>query len=96
LRNENERGREQAASFASRIGELRRGRNEDPIPTPSSHLVFVQVASGYELVERDGPPPPRHNPLELPGLSDRTLAVAGSRPSPFPGDARPCVVVQPA
>jgi len=93
LRNENGRRRAQAASFATRIGELRRSRDDDPVVT-SSHLVFLQLASGYELVERDGPPPPRHSPLELPGLFDGTLAVAGSRPSPFPGDARPCVVVQ--
>lgn len=96
LRNENARRRAQAASFAARIGEHRRGRDEDPVVTPSSHLVFVQLASGYELVERDGPPPPRHSSLELPGLCDGSLVVAGSRRSPFPADARPCVVVQPA
>ena len=94
LRNENERRSAEAASFATRISVLQRDRDEDLLMTASSHLVFFPIASGYELVERDGPPPPRHSPLELPGLCDRTLAVAGLRPSPFPGDARPCVVVQ--
>jgi hypothetical protein len=73
--------------------QLLRGSDQDPVVTASSHLVFLQLASGYELVEREGPPPPRHSPLEFPGL-DGTLVVAGSRPSPFPGDARPCIVAQ--
>ena len=94
LRNENARGREQAETFAARIREFQRDRDEDPVVTPLSHLVFLQLASGYQLAERNGPPPPRHSPLELPGAGDDRLIVAGSRPSPFPGDARPCVVVQ--
>lgn len=96
LRKENARRRAQTTRFAARIRAFRRGRDEHPFVTPSSHLVFLQLAGGYQLVERDGPPPPRHSPLEIPSVCDGGLVVAGLRPSPFPGDVRPCVVVQPA
>ena len=97
LRDESTRRRAQGARLASQLRELRRVRDELPVAvTPASHLVFLQLASGYHVVERDGPPPPRHSSLELPGLCDGTLVVAGSRPSPFPGDARPCIVAEPA
>jgi chromosome segregation ATPase len=94
LRSENMRRRAQAARFAARI---RRPAREDAAPSvapASSHLVFLQLAGGYELVERAGPPPPRHSPVEFPELCDGALVVAGSRPSPFPDDTRPCVVAQ--
>ena len=94
LRNENTRRRAQAARFAARSRELRNGSDETVALPPSSHLVFLQLATGYELVEREGPPPPRHSPLELPDVYDGMLVVAGSRRSPLPGDTRPCVVAQ--
>jgi hypothetical protein len=94
LRSENTRRRAQATRFADRIRGLERERPAPLAAPASSHLVFLQLADGYELVERDGPPPPRHSPLEFPDLFDGALVVAGSRPSPFPGDTRPCVVAQ--
>jgi chromosome segregation ATPase len=101
LRSENSRRRAQAARFAIRSRELRRDDVEsvavDSVAEPaSSHLVFLQLTTGYELVEREGPPPARHSALELPEVCDGLLVVAGSRPSPFPGDARPCVIAQPS
>ena len=93
LRNENTRRRAQAVRFAARVREVRHESHEAPVVPASSHLVFVQLAHGYELVEREGPPPSRHTPLELPDLCDGPLVVAGTRPSPFPGDTRPCVAV---
>jgi DNA repair exonuclease SbcCD ATPase subunit len=94
LRSANMRRRAQAARFVARI---RRPAREDAAPSvvpAASHLVFLQLAGGYELVERAGPPPPRNSPVEFPELCDGALVVAGSRPSPFPGDTRPCVVAQ--
>ncbi len=94
LRHENTRRRAQAARFAVRSRELRDTGDEPVVVPPSSHLVFLQLATGYELVEREGPPPPRHSPLELPDVYDGTLVVAGSRRSPLPGDRRPCIVAE--
>jgi hypothetical protein len=94
LRHENTRRRAQAARFARRLRELPHEPEPDPVAPAAAHLVFVQLAGGYSLVERDGPPPPRNSPLELPGLCDGTLVVSGRRRSPLPGDGRPCVVAE--
>ncbi|MGH3071795.1 MAG: hypothetical protein ACRDNB_05940 [Gaiellaceae bacterium] len=61
---------------------------------PASHLVFVQLDGRYELVTREGPPPALSTPLSLPDVAEGVFVVAGSRRSPLPGDARPCVHVQ--
>ena len=96
LRSESERARAQTKRFLER---LRRERervesHEEPEPVEiASHLVFVELPDRYELVERAGPPPPRHSPIALPDL-DRPLVVAGARRSPLPNDARPCVIAQ--
>ena len=97
LRSENERTRAQAIRFAERlrresVSAWRVTRSREPVEI-ASHLVFVQLPDRYELVERAGPPPPRHAPIALPDL-DRPLVVAGARRSPLPNDARPCVVAQ--
>jgi hypothetical protein len=65
-----------------------------PAPAPSSHLVFVQLGDGYELVESDGPPPPLHALLELPQFSEAEFVVTRLGHSPLPADARSCIFVQ--
>jgi hypothetical protein len=93
LRTENGRRREQAARFARRL-RTAPAPASSPAPEaaePTAHLVFVQAADGYRLVERDGPPPPRHTPLEL---GEGAFVVSALRRSPLPGDGRPCVVVE--
>ncbi|MBA2461371.1 MAG: hypothetical protein H0V45_06355 [Actinobacteria bacterium] len=98
LRHENEGLRDELAAAAALVAEHRE-LEHDPQAAPaeaSSHLVFVQLADRYELVERDGPPPPRNAALELPELGNGALVVAGLRRSPLPGDMRPCVVAEPA
>ena len=57
-----------------------------------SHLLFVQLDGRYALVPREGPPPLANAELILPDLDEGTFVVSGRRSSPFPGDARPCVV----
>jgi hypothetical protein len=100
LRGENTRRRAQAARLAVRLRTRPTPVVEpevEPIAAPaSSHLVFVHGAGGYTLVERDGPPPPRNAPLELPDLHDGALVVSAVRRSPLPGDGRPCVVAEPS
>ena len=61
---------------------------------PTTHLVFAQLDGRYELITREGPPPEPSTAFELPDLDDGLFVVAGSRRSPLPGDARPCVFVQ--
>jgi hypothetical protein len=67
---------------------------EDEPAAPATHLVFVQLGSRYELITRDGPPPPPSTALTLPDVDEGVFVVAGSRQSPLPGDGRPCVFVQ--
>jgi hypothetical protein len=65
----------------------------EPEP-PATHLVFAQLDGRYELITRDGPPPAPSTAVTLPDVGDGVFIVAGSRRSPLPGDARPCVFVQ--
>lgn len=88
----NERLREQ-------IEELRRGAarlvddgRAEPAPEPDSHLLFVQLDGRYALVPREGPPPLANDELTLPDVHEGMFVVSGKRPSPLPGDSRPCVV----
>jgi hypothetical protein len=69
-------------------------RDEQPAPAVAdSHLLFVQLDGRYALVPREGPPPLANAELFLPDLDEEsTFVVSGSRPSPLPGDARPCLV----
>lgn len=82
------------ARLRTQIAELRVAPAESAPSAPASHLVFVQLDGRYELVTRQGPPPPVSTPVSLPELDDGVFVVAGSRRSPLPGDARPCVFVQ--
>jgi hypothetical protein len=60
---------------------------------PRGCVLFVSGANGYEIVEWDEEPPPVDALVALPGGSYRVTAV---RRSPFPGDRRPCLTVQPS
>ena len=96
LRQESERLRAQATRFATRLREAESQQSDlrAPAPAPSSHLVFVQLGDGYELVESDGPPPPLHALLELPQFSEAEFVVTQLGHSPLPADARSCIFVQ--
>ena len=56
------------------------------------HTLFVPTAGGYTTVEQAGPPPRPGNDVSVDGSTYRALSF---RRSPFPGDLRPCVVVEP-
>ena len=96
LRHVNARLREQAARFAARLrrGRERADHREAPAPVPSGHLVFVQLDSGYQLVESDGPAPLLNAVLELPQLCEDEFVVTRLGRSPLPADRRACVFVQ--
>jgi hypothetical protein len=58
------------------------------------HLLFVSTSRGYQLVERDGPPPAAFGDVTVPGHEGlfRVVKVAAS---PLPNDPRVCAYVQP-
>lgn len=79
----------------AQIEELRLPPDDDVEPeAPATHLVFAQVGGRYELFTREGPPPAPSTSFTLPDVDDGVFVVAGSRRSPLPGDARPCVFAQ--
>jgi hypothetical protein len=88
---EREQARAAAESeLAARTAELdERARALEP-PAPQSeatHLLFIPVADGYDLVEREGPCP---RPGETVTLGGRELLVTKASRSPLPGDSRRC------
>jgi hypothetical protein len=76
------------------IRALRRASEANLTAAQPSHLVFVQLAGRYALLERDGPPPAPCAELALPTVDDGAFVVTGSRRSPLPGDTRLCVVAE--
>ena len=55
------------------------------------HTLFVSTATGYTVIERDGPPP---RPGDEVGVDGRAYRAQRYRRSPFPADPRPCVIVE--
>jgi hypothetical protein len=96
LRDENDHLRAQAGRFATRLRRepAQPDQPETAVPVVSSHLVFVQLGGGYELVESHGPPPPLHTLLELPQFAEDEFVVTRLGHSPLPADARSCIFVQ--
>ena len=78
----------------AQIEEFRLPPEDDEPAAPSTHVVFAQLNGRYELFTREGPPPEPSTAFTLPDVDDGVFVVAGSRRSPLPGDARPCVFVQ--
>jgi len=73
-------------------GRLRRMDAESLAePEVRGHTLFVPTASGYFVVERDGPAPRAGEEVVVDGA---TYRVQRYRRSPFPGDRRYCVVVE--
>jgi hypothetical protein len=58
---------------------------------PTGYVLFVASPTGYSIVECDEDPPPLDQLLLL---ADGAHRVAFVRCSPFPGDRRPCFVVE--
>jgi hypothetical protein len=56
-----------------------------------AHTLFLSAASGYTIVERTGPPPQLGAEVHVDGRAYRAQRY---RPSPFPADPRPCVIVE--
>ncbi len=58
------------------------------------HLVFVSTSGGYELIEREGPPPSVGRSIELPEQA-LSFLVTKLGPSPLPNDPRICAYLDP-
>jgi hypothetical protein len=78
-----------AADVADQPEAGRRDRH-----TAERHLVFVSTSGGYALVEREGPPPPLGNRVELPE-QPASFVVTKLGPSPLPDDPRICAYLDP-
>jgi hypothetical protein len=63
-----------------------------PTEAPTGYVLFVAAPSGFSIVERDDEPPQPDDLLHLDGGVYRVVTV---RRSPFPGDRRPCLVLEP-
>ena len=73
------------------LTEVHESSGAQPVDAPSqspSHLLFVPTDEGYELVERDGPPPSVGEGFRF---GDRAWVVTKVGPSPLPFDERSCV-----
>lgn len=93
LGQENVRLRAQATRFVTRLRREPEEAQQPDASVPSSHLLFIQLDDGYQLIESDGPPPQLHTLLELPQFEDEFVVTRLGR-SPLPADARSCIFVQ--
>jgi hypothetical protein len=59
------------------------------------YLLFISRSTGYELVEREGEPPPVGSEVELDEGAGARFVVSKIAPSPLPQDDRPCAYLQP-
>jgi hypothetical protein len=59
---------------------------------PGGYVLFVAAPTGFSIVECDDEAPP---PDQLLLLDDGVYRVVSVRRSPFPGDRRPCLVLEP-
>jgi DNA repair exonuclease SbcCD ATPase subunit len=74
------------------VTEVHESSGPHPVDAPSlspSHLLFVPTDDGYDLVERDGPPPSVGEGVQF--GDGGTWVVTKVGPSPLPFDARSCV-----
>jgi len=70
------------------LEELRVGPQADPAAGTQEHLLFFQGSDGYQLIERNGPPPSEGSQVELPDLPAQVVARIAR--SPLPGYTAPC------
>jgi hypothetical protein len=61
--------------------------------TAHGHLLFVSTSHGYELLERQGPPPAALEYVSVPG-HDGLFRVAKLATSPLPNDRRVCAYIE--
>jgi hypothetical protein len=59
----------------------------------AGYTLFIPGSGGYEIVERDGVAPEVGTAVIL---AEARFVVERARRSPFPSDARPCLVLSPA
>jgi hypothetical protein len=85
--------RETVAALVARV-ELVEARVESQPAAPTAHVVLLSRPSGYSFAPFEGPPPAPGETIQYEGAAFRVLRHGGR--SPFPQDARPCVLALPA
>ena len=83
-----------ARELAKRIAEEEERRAHAGDGDPTSHLLFVSLASGYRLVPADGPVPKPGSEVTVSDATDEVYRVSKVGPSPLPGDPRPCAYLE--
>jgi hypothetical protein len=78
---------------SERVEALERRVGALPAPEVAGHVLLVCRPSGYSVVTSEEPAP---GPAATVELEDGRFVVARSTVSPFPGDRRRCVVLEPA
>jgi len=68
------------------------GPTEEPTREPTGYVLFVAGPTGFSIVECNEEAPPPDQLLHVDGGVYRIVSV---RRSPFPGDRRPCLVLEP-
>ena len=86
-----ERRRAQSVRLVRRL--RRSGTRAEKVAEADGHILLVHLGDRYELVERDGSPPPPGALVEVPGLGDEAFVVDRLCRSPLPNDVRGCVVL---
>src|SRR5215218_5972141 len=88
--------REPTAALLARVDRLD-ALVDEPVaepPVATAHVLLLSRPSGYAFVACDGAPPAPGATFEHEGEAFRMLRRGGR--SPFPQDARPCVLALPA
>lgn len=58
------------------------------------HLLFISTPGGYSVLEREGPPPPLGERIEIPEQTS-SFVVIKLGASPLPNDRRSCAYLEP-
>ena len=85
-----------ARELAKRIAEEEERRNETVGDggTPETHVLFISLASGYDLLPREGSAPELGSEVVLGEGAEEVYRVCKVGPSPLPGDRRRCAYLE--
>ena len=85
-----------ARELAKRIAEeeQRRAETSGDGGAPDEHVLFISLASGYELLPREGKVPKVGSEVVLSDGAEEVYRVCKVGASPLPGDRRRCAFLE--